>query len=288
MCGIVAYIGSKPAQPLLIEGLKRLEYRGYDSAGIAVLNNNRITVVKRAGRVANLEEALEETGPLPGTLGMAHTRWATHGGVTDINAHPHRDDKAGICVIHNGIIENYAALKTYLQDKGHKFVSETDTEVLTMLIGELYEGDLEAAVQAALREVTGAYAICVMCEKEPDTLVVARKGAPLMVGIGAGEYIVASDPSAIVSHTTQAFPLDDYNVVKITRGGFRTSTTQNVAVNPKVMQLELDLEQIELGRFDHFMQKEIHEQPASLRNTMRGRLQRQDGKVVLGGLSGLS
>jgi glutamine---fructose-6-phosphate transaminase (isomerizing) len=288
MCGIVAYIGSKPATPLLLEGLKRLEYRGYDSAGIAVLHNGSISVLKKAGRVANLEAAVAAAGPLPGTLGMAHTRWATHGGVTDLNAHPHRDDKAGIVVIHNGIIENYAALKTYLQDKGHKFVSETDTEVLAMLIGELYEGGeggLEAAVQAALREVTGAYAICVMSAKEPDTLVVARKGAPLMVGIGAGEYIVASDASAIVAHTTQAFPLDDYNVVKITRSGFRTSTTSNVAVTPKIMQLEMDLEQIELGRFDHFMQKEIYEQPASLRNTMRGRLQRHDGKIVLGGLA---
>ena len=285
MCGIVAYIGSKPAQALVLEGLKRLEYRGYDSAGIAVLNNGKITVVKKAGRVANLEDALEESGPLPGTLGMAHTRWATHGGVTDMNAHPHRDDKAGIAVIHNGIIENYGALKTYLQEKGHRFVSETDTEVLAMLIGELYEGDLEAAVQAALREVTGAYAICVLCEKEPDTLVVARKGAPLMVGIGAGEYIVASDASAIVAHTTQAFPLDDYNVVKITRQGFRTSTTTNIAVTPKVMQLELDLEQIELGTYDHFMQKEIFEQPQALRNTFRGRLQKAEGKIVLGGVS---
>ena len=186
MCGIVAYIGSKPAQPLLIEGLKRLEYRGYDSAGIAVLDGGKISVVKKAGRVANLEEALEQNGPLTGTIGMGHTRWATHGGVTDLNAHPHRHNKSGIAVIHNGIIENYAALKTYLQDKGHTFISETDTEVLGALIGELYEGDLEAAVQAALREVTGAYAICVMCEKEPDTLVVARKGAPLMVGIGNG------------------------------------------------------------------------------------------------------
>lgn len=285
MCGIVAYIGNKPAQPIILEGLKRLEYRGYDSAGIAVLNNGKITVVKKAGRVANLEAELKKTGALTGTLGMCHTRWATHGGVTDVNAHPHRDDKAGIAVIHNGIIENYAALKTYLQEKGHKFVSETDTEVLAMLIGELYEGDLEAAVQAALREVTGAYAICVMCEKEPDTLVVARKGAPLMVGIGNGEYVVASDASAIVAHTTQAFPLDDYNVVKITRQGFRTSTTNNIAVNPKVMQLELDLEQIELGTYDHFMQKEIFEQPAALRNCFRGRLQKEDGKVILGGVS---
>src|ERR1043165_1267173 len=285
MCGIVAYLGSKPAQPIILEGLKRLEYRGYDSAGLAVMNHGKITVVKKAGRVANLEDALEESGPLPGTLGMGHTRWGTHGGVTDMNAHPHRDDKAGIAVIHNGIIENYGALKTYLQEKGHRFVSETDTEVLAMLIGELYEGDLEAAVQAALREVTGAYAICVLCEKEPDTLVVARKGAPLMVGIGAGEYIVASDASAIVAHTTQAFPLDDYNVVKITRQGFRTSTTTNIAVTPKVMQLELDLEQIELGTYDHFMQKEIFEQPQALRNTFRGRLQKAEGKIVLGGVS---
>jgi glucosamine--fructose-6-phosphate aminotransferase (isomerizing) len=290
MCGIVAYIGNKPCQSLLLEGLKRLEYRGYDSAGMAVMGpDNRITVVKKAGRVANLEDALEETGALPGTLGMSHTRWATHGGVTDVNAHPHRDDKSGIALIHNGIIENYVALKTLLQEKGHRFVSETDTEVLTMLVGELYspsEGvDLEAAVQAALREVTGAYAICVMCEHEPDTLVVARKGAPLIVGIGNGEYVVASDPSAIVAHTQQAFPLDDYNVVKLTRSGFRTSTTTNGAVTPKVMQLELDLEQIELGHFEHFMKKEIHEQPTSLRNTLRGRLQPADGKIVLGGLN---
>jgi len=288
MCGIVAYIGNKQAKPLILEGLKRLEYRGYDSAGLAVLHNGKITVVKKAGRVANLEEALKKSGELPGTLGMAHTRWATHGGVTDVNAHPHRDDKFGIALIHNGIIENYASLKTLLLEKGHTFVSETDTEVLTMLISELYEGDLEAAVQAALREVTGAYAICVMCEKEPDTLVVARKGAPLMVGIGNGEYVVASDAAAIVAHTTQAFPLDDYNVVKITRSGFRTSTTTNGAVTPKVMQLELDLEQIELGRFDHFMQKEIFEQPAALRNTLGGRLDVGEGRIVLGGVSNYS
>jgi glucosamine--fructose-6-phosphate aminotransferase (isomerizing) len=288
MCGIVAYIGNKQCQNLLLEGLKRLEYRGYDSAGIAVLNDGKISVVKCAGRVANLEDRLEQHGPLPGTLGMCHTRWATHGGVTDANAHPHRDDKAGIALIHNGIIENYAALKTYLQERGHKFLSETDTEVLAMLIGELYEGDLEAAVQAALREVTGAYAICVICDKEPDTLVVARKGAPLIVGIGSGEYIVASDASAIIAHTAQAFPLDDYNVVKMTRSGFRTSTIENVNVTPKVMQLELDLEQIELGSFDHFMQKEIFEQPQALRNCFRGRLQKDAGKIVLGGLTNLS
>jgi glutamine---fructose-6-phosphate transaminase (isomerizing) len=285
MCGIVAYVGSKPCQSLLIEGIKRLEYRGYDSAGMATMNAGKLAVVRAVGRVANLEDKLEEMGGMPGNVGLVHTRWATHGGVTEINAHPHRDDKVGIAIVHNGIIENYAALKQLLEDKGHKFTSQTDTEVLAMLIGELYEGDLEAAVQAALREVTGAYAIAVICEKEPDTLVVARKGSPLMVGVGNGEYIVASDGAAIISHTSQAITLDDYNVVKITPKGFRTSTIHNVPVTPKVQQLELELEEIELGGFQHFMQKEIFEQPKALRNTFRGRMSAEDGKVILGGLA---
>ena len=285
MCGIVAYVGSKRAQPLLLEGLKRLEYRGYDSAGLATLDNGKLQVVRAVGRVSNLEDKLEESGGLAGTIGLCHTRWATHGGVTEINAHPHTDDRLGIALVHNGIIENYAELKTYLEEKGHTFKSQTDTEVLAMLIGELYEGDLEAAVQAALREVTGAYAIAVICEKEPETLVVARKGSPLSVGIGNGEFVVASDASAIVSHTSQAFHLDDYNVVKITRSGFKTSTIHNVAVSPKVVQLELDLEQIELGGFEHFMRKEIFEQPKALRNTFRGRIDLAEAKVVLGGVS---
>ncbi|MFG0327201.1 MAG: glutamine--fructose-6-phosphate transaminase (isomerizing), partial [Phycisphaerales bacterium JB037] len=287
MCGIVAYIGSKPAKALLLEGLKRLEYRGYDSAGMAVLNGG-LHLCKAVGRVANLEEKLEKQIGFDGTIGLAHTRWATHGSVTELNAHPHRDDKSGICLIHNGIIENYAALRTYLSERGHEFRSETDTEVLAMLIGELYEGDLELAVQRALREVTGAYAIAVICEQEPDVMVCARKGSPLIVGIGSNEYIVASDASAIVAHTTQAITLEDYNVVKITREGFRTSTIDNDEVSPKVLQLELDLEQIELGRYEHFMQKEIFEQPNSLRNTMRGRFDHKENKVVLGGLSAFS
>jgi glucosamine--fructose-6-phosphate aminotransferase (isomerizing) len=285
MCGIVGYIGSKQALPLLVEGLKRLEYRGYDSAGVAIMTPEGCKSVRTVGRVSMLEEKLEKFGGLEGTAGIAHTRWATHGGVTEYNAHPHPDDRHGICVIHNGIIENYAALKTYLKEKGHKFVSDTDTEVLAMLISELYEGDLEAAVQGALREVTGAYAIAVMCQKEPDVLVVARKGSPLMVGIGAGEYIVASDASAIVAHTTQAFTLEDYNVVRITREGFRTSTIHNVPVTPKVMQLELDLQQIELGGFPHFMLKEIFEQPQAIRACISGRVNRDEGRVVLGGLA---
>ncbi len=284
MCGIVAYVGSKQCQDLMLEGLKRLEYRGYDSAGIATMHNGKINVVKTIGRVANLEDKLEAVGGVRGTIGMCHTRWATHGGVTDPNAHPHTDDRAGICLIHNGIIENYASLKTYLQEKGHVFKSQTDTEVLAMLIGELYDGDLEAAVQAALREVTGAYGIVVMCEKEPDTLVAARKGSPLMVGVGNGEFVIASDGSAIIAHTSHAFSLEDYQVVKVTPRGFRTSTIHNVPVTPKVQQLEIDLEQIELGSFSHFMQKEIFEQPKSLRNTLRGRTDIREGKIVLGGV----
>ncbi|QQS09987.1 MAG: glutamine--fructose-6-phosphate transaminase (isomerizing) [Phycisphaerales bacterium] len=289
MCGIVAYVGSNPCQSLLLEGLKRLEYRGYDSAGVAIMNPaGSIDVVRAVGRVSNLEAKLDDRGGLSGTLGIAHTRWATHGGVTEANAHPHTDDKVGIALIHNGIIENYAALKTYLEEKGHAFRSQTDTEVLAMLIGELYEGDLERAVQAALREVTGAYAIAVICEKEPGTLVVARKGSPLIVGIGQEEYVVASDASAIVSHSTRAFTLDDYNVVKITPKGFRTSTIHNVPVTPKIEQLELELQEIELGSYSHFMQKEIFEQPRSVANTLRGRIDAKDGKVVLGGLANLA
>lgn len=289
MCGIVGYVGSKAALPLLVEGLKRLEYRGYDSAGVAILGpDKRISIVRSVGRVANLEARLAAHGPLPGSTGIAHTRWATHGGVTEPNAHPHRDDRHGVALIHNGIIENYSALRTYLEERGHAFTSETDTEVLCMLISELYDPsngiDLEAAVQAALREVTGAYAIAVICEKEPGVIVAARKGSPLMIGIGAGEYIVASDPSAIMAHATQAIALDDYQVCKITREGFRTSTIDNIPVTPKLHDLEMELEQIELGTFPHFMLKEIFEQPNALRQTMRGRIDRREGRVVLGGV----
>ena len=290
MCGIVAYIGTREATPILIEGLKRLEYRGYDSAGLAVLDaaTGQLEIARAVGRVSKLENKLKEGGSYTGSLGLAHTRWATHGAVSETNAHPHRDDKSGICLVHNGIIENYAALRTYLKDRGHTFVSETDTEVLAMLIGELYDPasgiDLEAAVQAALREVDGAYAIAVICESEPDAIVCARKGGPLIVGVGNGEFIVASDPSAIVAHTTQAITLDDYNVIKITRDGFRTSTIDNLEVTPKIMQLEMELEQIELGSYSHYMLKEIYEQPKSIANTLRGRIDLKENKVVLGGL----
>lgn len=290
VCGIVAYIGTKPALPILLEGLKRLEYRGYDSAGLAIINNG-LHVAKTVGRVRVLEDMLEQQADAEhfnGTLGIAHTRWATHGEPSNRNAHPHRDNAAnghGIALIHNGIIENYAVLKTYLEEKGHTFTSDTDTEVLTHLIGELYDGDLETAVQAALREVTGAYAIAVVCEKEPDVLVVARKGSPLIVGVGKDEYIVASDQTAIVAHTTQAFTLDDYTVARLTRDSFRTTTIDNVPITPQIRELEFDLDQIELGGYEHYMLKEIFEQPQALRLCLKGRVDTRAGQVVLGGIA---
>ncbi|MSR69484.1 MAG: glutamine--fructose-6-phosphate transaminase (isomerizing) [Phycisphaerales bacterium] len=287
MCGIVAYIGRKQALPILLEGLKRLEYRGYDSAGVGLMNNG-LHVCKAIGRVRALEEKLSAVEGFTGTVGIAHTRWATHGGVTEANAHPHQDDSKaghGIAIIHNGIIENYSVLKKYLEEKGHTFTSETDTEVLSHLIGELYHGDIEKAVQAALREVTGAYAIAVICAEEPDTLVVARKGSPLMVGVGNGEYIVASDSSAIVAHTTQAFTLPDFTVAKLTRDAFRTATIDDVAFTTEVRELEFELAEIDLGPYEHYMLKEIFEQPRSLRMTMQGRVDPRSGSIVLGGIA---
>ena len=299
MCGIVAYIGSRPCRDLLIEGLKRLEYRGYDSAGLAVLNDettgpsrpseNRLRVCKTVGRVADLETQCAQMGRMPGSIGLAHTRWATHGSVTEPNAHPHTDDAGRICLVHNGIIENHASLKTYLEEQGRAFSTETDSEVLATLIDELYNdeqtgGDLETAVRTALREVTGAYAIAVVCTDEPGTMVCARKGSPLIIGVGSEEYIVASDGSAIVAHTTQAITLDDYTVVKLTRDSLSTKTLDNTEITPRIMRLEIELGEIELGAFDHYMQKEIHEQPRAIRTCIRGRLDRHEGRVLLGGL----
>ena len=287
MCGIVAYIGLKPTKELLIEGLKRLEYRGYDSAGIAIMNGG-VHVARTIGRVSGLEDIVASDDAFEGTVGIAHTRWATHGKPSEANAHPHSDDAKeghGIRVVHNGIIENYATLKTYLKEKGHVFSSETDTEVLAHLIGEMYDGDLEKAVQTALKEVTGAYAIAVICEKEPDILVVARKGSPLIVGVGSDEYVVASDSSAIVAHTTQAFHLDDETVARLTRDSFRTTTIDNVELTPEIRELEYSLEQIELGEFKHFMLKEIYEQPLTLSTCMKGRVDATSGQVILGGVA---
>ena len=312
MCGIVGYVGNRPVAPLLLEGLKRLEYRGYDSAGIALMRSAKsggaksgggaLLVARSVGRVSVLESIVEESDAFEGTLGIGHTRWATHGVASEANAHPHcGTTRCGhqIAVVHNGIIENYLTLKKYLTDKGRQFTSQTDTEVLAALISELYDGDLERAVQAALREVTGAYAITVICDAEPHTLVCGRKGSPLIIGIAENSYVVASDAAAIVSHTTQVITLDDYQVARLCAGPtdkltteagpwvveFRTTTIDNVKVSQEISQLDMELEQIELGGYPHFMLKEIMEQPEAIRNCLRGRIDEREGRVVLGGLT---
>ncbi|HSI34892.1 MAG TPA: glutamine--fructose-6-phosphate transaminase (isomerizing) [Tepidisphaeraceae bacterium] len=298
MCGIVAYVGRKLAQPVLIEGLKRLEYRGYDSAGIAVIDGKGSMHIRRAvGRISVLENAVQATPLPPASVGMAHTRWATHGAPTEVNAHPHTDDGGKIAVVHNGIIENYVALKQLLTDKGHTFVSQTDTEVLAMLVGDLYTeikahnhlppgtSVLQRAVQAALHEVEGTYGIAVVCQDEPDTLVVARKGSPLIIGVGEDEYVVASDASAIVEHTSRVIYLNDNEMAILKPGSFRTMTTDDIEVSPVVKQLEHKLEEYELGSYEHFMLKEIFEQPTSIRNCLRGRVEQREGRIVLGGLA---
>jgi glucosamine--fructose-6-phosphate aminotransferase (isomerizing) len=299
MCGIVAYVGRKLAQPLLIEGLKRLEYRGYDSAGIAVIDSaGKLHVRRSVGRISILEATLAAENPLPpAVIGMAHTRWATHGAPTEINAHPHTDNSGHVALVHNGIIENYAVLKKFLASKGHTFYSQTDTEVLAVLVGDLYaelkaQGNLppgvstlQRAVQAALHEVTGTYGIAVVCRDEPDTLVVARKGSPLIVGVGADEYVVASDASAIVEHTRQVIYLNDNEMAVIRPDSFRTTTIDDIAVSPVFSQLENKLEEYALGDYEHFMLKEIFEQPNSIRNCLRGRAEQKEGRIVLGGLA---
>ncbi len=306
MCGIVAYTGRKDVVPVLIEGLKRLEYRGYDSAGLAVMTPGGIQIARSVGRVAMLEKAVKAAGTgkgsrFDGRVGIAHTRWATHGGPSEVNAHPHTGNAkngATIALVHNGIIENYASLKKYLTDKGHVFTSQTDTEVLAKLVAELYEGNLETAVQGALREVTGAYAIAVMSDTEPGTIVAARKGSPLIVGVSSNCYVVASDASAVVAHTNQVLALDDYQVVRVTANppadgnldgawtmDLRTTTIDNISVSSTIEKLEIDLASIELGGYSHFMFKEIMEQPESIRNCLRGRIDQRDSRVVLGGLA---
>jgi glucosamine--fructose-6-phosphate aminotransferase (isomerizing) len=299
MCGIVAYVGRKVCQPLLIEGLKRLEYRGYDSAGIAVLDSaGELHVRRSVGRIHVLESAINDGDPLPdATIGMAHTRWATHGAPTEANAHPHRDGSGKIAVVHNGIIENYAALRKVLAEKGYVFHSQTDTEVLAVLIGDLYDAikqkgriapgktPLQLAVQAALDQVEGTYGIAVVCRDEKDTLIAARKGSPLIVGVGDEEYIVASDASAIVEHTRQVIYLNDNEMAILRPGSFRTMTIDDQHVSPVVSQLEHKLEEYELGDYPHYMLKEIFEQPGAIRNCLRGRVEEKEGRIVLGGVS---
>ncbi len=285
MCGIVGYIGRKEATPVLLEGLKRLEYRGYDSAGLAVLTNGEITIEKQSGKISALEKHLADR-TLAGRSGIAHTRWATHGVPNQVNAHPHADCTGRIALIHNGIIENYAAIKTKLEANGHKFKTETDTEALVHLIEEYYcnGNDLEAAVRAALSQVEGTYGIAVISSKEPDTLIAARKGSPLVVGMGEDEYVVASDVSAIISHTKDVTYLEDNEMAIIKRKKLIIKTVDNLEVSKKIEKIAFDLEKIEKGGYDHFMLKEIMEQPHTIQDAMRGRLLEEEGTARLGGI----
>ncbi len=285
MCGIIGYVGSREAQPILIEGLKRLEYRGYDSAGIATLEGGAVRITKSSGRISALESKIDWAGTPH--LGIAHTRWATHGAPTEINAHPHCDASGRIAVVHNGIIENFETLRKYLERQGLKCSSETDTEVLAQLIGHCYDGCLETAVRTALNEVQGTYGIAVICSEEPGTIIAARKGSPLIIGIGKNEQVIASDASAILAHTSQVIYLSDGEIAKVTADGFSTTTLDDIPVTKDVEKIEWTLDEIELGGYEHFMLKEILEQPDTLRNCLRGRIDTNEGTITMGGLSAL-
>jgi glutamine---fructose-6-phosphate transaminase (isomerizing) len=283
MCGIIGYLGKQEAAPILLGGLKRLEYRGYDSAGIAVMNGDGVNVVKEVGKIRNLESALDTT-PLKGFVGIGHTRWATHGEPNKINAHPHADGSGNIVLIHNGIIENYASLKKMLQEKGHVFITETDTEILAHLIEEFYEKDLEKAIRQALHEVDGTYGLAVISKYDPNKIYVARKGSPIVIGVGKDEYFVASDVTPLVNYTRDVFYLEDYEMAIITPKGVTTKTIENKKIEKKTERVTFELEAIEKGGFDHFMLKEIYQQPDTIMDAMRGRILKDEGIVKLGGL----
>ncbi|WP_456429897.1 glutamine--fructose-6-phosphate transaminase (isomerizing) [Rhodocaloribacter sp.] len=285
MCGIVGYIGDRPAADVLLRGLQRLEYRGYDSAGIAVVNG-ALMVHKRQGKVSDLKAALSNV-EVGGTLGIGHTRWATHGFPSDRNAHPHTSSSGDFAIVHNGIIENYGALREMLSDEGYTFTSQTDTEVLVHLIDKMRRDNglaLEEAIRQALRVVVGTYGIAVVSSEDPDLLIAARKGSPLILGVGEGEFFLGSDAAPLVEYTRQVVYLNDGEMVVIRRGGFEVRTIDNVPLEKEVHELEWDLEQIEKGGYEHFMLKEIMEQPTSLENCMRGRIRLSENALKLGGL----
>ena len=284
MCGIVGYIGPRQAAGLLLEGLRRLEYRGYDSPGIAVLNGRGLKIMKAAGKLSVLESELHEDMPL-GTIGIGHTRWATHGAPTTTNAHPHTDQSGRIAVIHNGIIENSGAIRKALEQRGHTFTSETDTEVLAHLVGELYQGNLEEAVAAALKDVDGAYGLAFISSEEPGVLVAARKGSPLLIGVGENEWFVASDASPLLQYTRSVVYLDDGEMAVLTREGYRVRNLESTRISKEVNQIDWDLGQVERGGYAHFMHKEICEQAESLCNTLRGHLLEEEGTARVSGLN---
>ncbi|HMB71866.1 MAG TPA: glutamine--fructose-6-phosphate transaminase (isomerizing) [bacterium] len=286
MCGIVGYIGGETILPILLEGLKRLEYRGYDSAGVSVVDGEHIYTQKTAGKISALEQLIAGNGKLNGHggVGIAHTRWATHGAPTTINAHPHSDRNNKIAVVHNGIIENYRYLKKQLEDAGVELTTDTDTEVLAQLIGHFYEGDLEDSVRLALKRVEGTYGLAVISSDEPDKIVVARNGSPLVLGIGEDENFVASDVAAILHHTRQVIYLDDHEMAVLQRDKFHTTSLDNVSVHKTIERVDWDLSDIEKGGYDHFMLKEINEQPDTVCNAMRGRFDEEIMSAHLGGL----
>lgn len=285
MCGIVGYIGFREAWPIVIKGLYRLEYRGYDSAGIALMNEI-LNIYKKAGKVSDLEKSVENED-LKGTIGMGHTRWATHGEPSDRNSHPHTSGDGRLAIIHNGIIENYSTLKEALLSRGHIFKSDTDTEVLIHLIEDIQQQtglDLRESVRIALNEVIGAYAIVIMSKDEPDELIAARKGSPMVLGVGEKEYFIASDASPIIEYTKNVIYLNDNEIAYIKRNELLIKNINNVVQIPYVQELELKLEMLEKGGFDHFMLKEIYEQPRSIKDCMRGRIYPQKALVQLGGI----
>ncbi len=284
MCGIIGYIGMRGATPLLLEGLKRMEYRGYDSAGVAVMNGSGVETRKAAGKISQLERALAAS-PVAGDTGIGHTRWATHGVPNECNAHPHIDCKGEIAVVHNGIIENSGTLKKELIARGHVFVSDTDTEVIAHLIEEAFDGNLEDAVIEALWQIEGTYGIAVVSSNDKNKIVAARKGSPLLIGLGDGEYYVASDVSAILAQTREVVYLDDGDVAVLTRDGYTILNQRAQQLERRVSKIDWNLDQIERGGFDHFMLKEIFEQPATVENCMRGRLLPDQGTSKLGGLN---
>ena len=283
MCGIVGYVGGRSALPVLVEGLRRMEYRGYDSAGVALNRDNELWTSRAVGRVAELEKGLAEAPP--STLGIAHTRWATHGGVTVPNAHPHTDQAGGIAVVHNGIIENMSALKASLKAEGVVFRSQTDTEILPHLIRKYYTGDPLEAVRSALLHIRGTYGIAVMFHDQPDLLIIARNGSPLVAGLGDGETVVASDPQAIVEHTRRVVYLQDREIAVVTASGVAVHDLEGGRVASEIEELEGDYAVAEREGYPHFMLKEIYEQPRSILRGLRGRIQTEDGNAKLGGLN---
>ena len=287
MCGIIGYIGEQDVVPVLINGLKRLEYRGYDSAGIAAVLDNGVRIEKQAGKIGRLEAKLADA-PLHSNMGIGHTRWATHGEPNSINAHPHYGCSGDIAMIHNGIIENYRHIKDELARKGHTFHTETDTEALVHLIEEFYKDGvlLEEAVRLALSQVEGTYGLAIICSREPDVLITARKGSPIVLGFGKGENFVASDVNAIIDYTKQVSYLDDGEMAILRRDTVSIKTLDNSPVQKKVEEITFDLGRMSKGGHDHYMLKEIVEQPQTIQDAMRGRLLKEEGTARLGGLAG--